>query len=131
MIDFNKENLLLLEDLEEYKDDLKGSQGIYSIWCGTQCIYIGSSNNLWQRLNTHKRASITKSMREDSKRWKCVELYEFINRYRPKIEFTYILTPLLEAEEGLIALYKPRFNIQGVYSKYRKPKVKQVGFDWS
>ena len=132
MKDFNMEDAHLFDEIGGFFKQLNKIQGVYGIWCGNICLYIGSSNNLWDRLTTHKKAVITKDIATNKKQWKKKQLYEYIQKNRRLCSFTYIETAdIANTEKYLIQKYHPRFNIQGLYTPYKPPKIKDVGYDWS
>ena len=71
MILFDKKEMHSINSLENYKDELQEAQGIYSLWYEGTCIYVGASNDLFNRLTTHANAKITHY-------YKTHKMYEFI-----------------------------------------------------
>ena len=131
MILFDKKEMHSINSLENYKDELQEAQGIYSLWYEDTCIYIGASNNLFNRLTTHANAKITQEIRSSRHYYKTHKMYEFIQRNRSGISFIVIKTADLYYEEELIKFYRPTFNVQGLVTPYIKPKIKQKGLNWA
>lgn len=130
MIDFDMTRAVPLNEVGRFFKQLNGAQGVYGLWYGKECLYIGFSNNLWDRITTHKKAYITKDMKTNKRRWNIKEMYEFIESNRNDIKFTYIESAFKDQERLMLKKYQPKWNIQGVYNAYQYPKIKDVGYNW-
>ena len=93
-------------DLAE-SGDIGDGGGVYCFWDGPDCLYVGESGELRERIEGHRRGS---------NNWK---LRLYIHRYGYRVQISCVYLPsessALRVESAAIAYFDPRFN-------YRRPK---------
>ena len=120
----------------KYQKRISSVSGIYGIFAGNICLYVGQSNNIKKRIEQHKknfkiaqyqmrgirihkkRISLNKIPRKVEYKY-----YEMANNYKlsdltyktlfaiPQIEDTYKFNELLTyAEQAMMIAYKPKYN---------------------
>lgn len=107
-----------------------GKSGIYGIFYGDECIYVGQSINIGKRLRDHRSENaftntLHKILKEGGKHNRCKELalYHFINEHRVNIKYGILAEAqkdeLNKLEYQYILQYQPRFNYEGIDRDYR------------
>jgi group I intron endonuclease len=104
--------------------DYPKKSGVYKFICNNKVVYVGSSKNIYQRMNYHK-SSIKKGCNSTGKQF---ELYQFLQQNNFLIDFEIVNENYKQLEQQLIDQFKPRFNFASAFAI--KERQKQKSNEW-
>jgi hypothetical protein len=104
----------ILASRSQIMKDLKGKAGIYQFINKDDPLkmYIGSSINLWERINEHLRKGSNSNYTYNSLLYRAIQKYSWNSFKLIILEFTsYIKEDILSREQFYLDLYRPYYNI--------------------
>lgn len=104
--------------------DYPKKSGVYKFICNNKVIYVGSSKNIYVRMNYHK-SSIKNGCNSAGKQ---IELYQFLQQNNFSVEVEIIDKNYKQLEQLLIDQLKPKFNYATAF--ITKEQQKQKSNEW-
>ena len=104
--------------------DFPTKAGVYFFKVNEEIIYIGSSNNLYQRMGEHRS-----SIKKGSKNGRQQDLYQFLQNNSFTVEFQLAADNYRQLEQQLIEKYNPKYNCLRAYTGLGAYKGREAEYE--